>query len=183
MRTWSDRVLEAQRGFQLLGDIEGSGRALGLETGYVQARVRGRLLLPLWPGASLFLRGEAGSTWTDDFDSLPASRRFFAGGDDSVRGYSYNSLSPIDPFGFASGGKHLLTGSAEFTHKVRGPWGIALFTDSGNAFNTGSDPFKVSVGVGLRWQSPVGMVRIDLAKSLSETDRTPRLHLSVGPEF
>jgi len=183
MRTWSDRVLEAQRGFQLLGDIEGSGRALGLETGYVQARVRGRLLLPLWPGASLFLRGEAGSTWTDNFDSLPASRRFFAGGDDSVRGYSYNSLSPIDPFGFASGGKHLLTGSAEFTHKVRGPWGIALFTDSGNAFNTGSDPFKVSVGVGLRWQSPVGMVRIDLAQSLSDKDRTPRLHLSVGPEF
>jgi len=183
MRTWSDRVLEAERGFQLLGDIEGSSRTLGLETGYLQARIRGRLLLPLWSDASLFLRGEAGSTWTDNFDALPASRRFFAGGDDSIRGYGYNSLSPIDSLGFASGGKHLLAGSIEFTHKIRGPWGVAVFTDSGNAFNTASDPFKVSAGVGLRWQSPVGMVRIDVAKSLSDTDRSPRLHLSVGPEF
>lgn len=183
LKTWSDRKLGAQRGLQILADLEGSMEELGLQTDYLQARVRTRLLLPLWDNGSLFMRGEAGSTWTQEFDLLPASRRFFAGGDDSVRGYGFNDLSPIDPDGVASGGKHLLAGSIEYSHRIRGPWGIAVFTDAGNALNTSGDQIKVSAGLGLRWLSPVGMVRIDLAKSLSDTERGPRLHVSVGPEF
>lgn len=183
MRSWSDTKIGPLRGFQLLGNLQASGTGLGLESNFVQASLRARLVFPVSTRGKVLLRGEGGSTWTDDFDRLPASRRFFAGGDDSIRGYSFNSVSPRNPDGYAVGGRHLLTGSVEYNHFLSQDWGVAVFSDTGYAFNRLSDPLETSVGVGLRWNSPVGTVSIDLAQSVSDRDRSPRLHISVGPRL
>jgi translocation and assembly module TamA len=183
LRSWSDTRIGPLHGFQILGEMQGSGTGLGLETNFVQANLRAKLIFPVGVRGKLLLRGQAGSTWVGDFDLLPASLRFFAGGDESVRGYGYNTISAPRPDGLSLGGKHLLVGSVEYEHLVKGPWGLAVFTDSGNAFNTLPDSLQTSIGFGLRWKSPVGMVRIDLAQSISDSSRAPRLHISVGPEL
>jgi translocation and assembly module TamA len=183
LRSWSDTKIGPLRGFQILGELQASGTGLGLETNFIQANIRAKMIFPFGTRGKLLLRGQAGTTWVDDFDVLPISRRFFTGGDESVRGYRYNSISPPGVDGLALGGKHLLVGSVEYEHTVKGPWGLAVFTDTGNAFNTVADSLETSVGFGLRWQSPVGMVRIDLAQSISDKDKAPRLHVSVGPEL
>lgn len=183
VRKWSGTRIYPIGGFQMLGDVQGSGTGLGLETNYVRATLLAKLLFPIGTRGKLLLRGQAGTTWVEDFHLLPASRRFFTGGDNSIRGYAYNSISPLSPDGLALGGKHLLVGSIEYAHTVRGPWGVAVFSDAGNAFNSSADSIESSVGVGLRWSSPVGMIRIDVAKSISDPDRAPRLHISVGADL
>lgn len=183
IRTWSETRLGPVHGFKILGEVQASGTGLGLETNYLRASLQAKLMMPVGSRGKLLLRGEVGTTWTEEFDLLPVSRRFFTGGDDSVRGYRYNSISPPGPSGNAVGGKHLVVGSVEYDHTIKGPWGVAAFADSGNAFNSNVDEFESSVGVGLRWRSKVGVVRIDIAQSISDPERAPRLHVSVGPEL
>jgi translocation and assembly module TamA len=182
-RKWSDTMVRVLGGFQIVGEVQASSTAVGLETSYVQATLLAKTVIPMSTRGRLLLRGQVGTTWVDDFDLLPVSRRFFTGGDNSIRGYAFNSISPPSADGLALGGKHLLVGSAEYAHTVRGPWGVAVFSDTGNAFNSAADSLETSIGIGLRWSSPVGMIRIDVAKSISDSDRAPRLHISVGPDI
>ncbi len=130
-------------------------------------------------------RGEAGMIATDDFDRMPRSLRFFAGGDRSVRGYEYESLSPRNEAGTRIGGKYLLAGSLEAMHPIVGDdWYLAGFVDAGNAY---TDPdlaeLKVGTGIGVRWRSPVGIIRVDVAQPLDGTGGLPRLHLGLGAAF
>ncbi len=118
-----------------------------------------------------------------DFDNLPATLRFYAGGDQSVRGYAYNSLGPLDSLGNVTGGKYLLVGSVEYEHSLSDKWSAATFYDIGNAYNSSSSNFKEGAGVGLRWKSPIGPVRLDVAWPLSLEDRHWRFHLIVGPDL
>ena len=94
-----------------------------------------------------------------------------------------NSLGPRDEDGFVSGGRYLLTASIEFERMFSERWGMAVFADAGNALQELTDPIEYSAGAGLRWRSPIGMVRLDVAKPLSEQDASPRLHISVGAEL
>lgn len=130
------------------------------------------------------LRADLGAIATSDFSQVPSSLRFFAGGDQSVRGFAYQSLSPEDDAGDLLGGRYLATGSVEYSLGVTGNWRVAVFTDAGNAFDDpdGFDP-KVGSGFGVRWLSPVGPLRLDLAWGVSEDDVPFRLHISVGPPF
>lgn len=149
--------------------------------------LRGRALLggyyPL--GRWIFAgRAEAGMIATDDFDSMPRSLRFFAGGDRSVRGYDYDSLSPRDDEGTRTGGRYLLAGSLEAMYPLFGDdWYLAAFVDSGNAWTNPEAELKTGAGLGLRWRSPVGMVRLDVAQPLDGSDDLPRLHLGLGAAF
>jgi translocation and assembly module TamA len=113
---------------------------------------------------------------------LPSSIRFFAGGSQSVRGYAYESLGPEDKDGDVVGGRHLLTGSVEFEHYFNDNWGMAVFLDTGNAIDNLSDKLEQGAGFGLRWKSPVGPVRIDLANSISR-GKNWRLNVSIGPDL
>ena len=121
-----------------------------------------------------------GYIWADDFYDVPYKLRFFAGGDQSIRGYDYNSLSPIDK-GYLSGGQVLAVGSAEYNYEVKPGLRAAVFSDVGNAydkdFNTDT---KVGVGVGIRWASPVGVVRVDVAAGVTEEEIPIRLHFFIG---
>ena len=122
----------------------------------------------------------AGYIWADDFYEVPYKLRFFAGGDQSIRGYDYESLSPIDK-GYLTGGQILAVGSAEYNYEFRPGFRGAVFTDVGNAYDKDFDTdTKVGVGVGIRWASPVGVVRVDVAAGVTEDSIPVRLHLFIG---
>ena len=121
-----------------------------------------------------------GYIWADDFYEVPYKLRFFAGGDQSIRGYDYESLSPLDK-GYLTGGQILAVGSAEYNYEFKPGFRGAVFTDIGNAYDKDFDTdTKVGVGVGIRWASPVGVVRVDVAAGVTEEDIPIRLHLFIG---
>ncbi|MBB3189136.1 autotransporter assembly complex protein TamA [Halomonas cerina] len=124
-----------------------------------------------------------GSIVTDDFRDVPPSLRFFTGGDRSVRGYAYESLAPEDDDGELIGGEQLLTASLEAQRRITGPWWGAAFVDTGDAFTDwGPEALKTGAGLGVRWISPVGPIRLDIAHPFDHEDAF-RIHFAIGPEF
>jgi translocation and assembly module TamA len=132
----------------------------------------------------LILRGSAGITRTNDFSALPPQLRFFAGGDRSVRGYGYQSIGPRNADDRVIGGRNLLVASTEIEHYFTRNWGMAAFVDAGNAFSGTDYRPKLGAGLGLRWRSPVGMIRVDLGTPIHD-DRAHgiQLHLVIGPDL
>lgn len=125
-----------------------------------------------------------GAMATNTFDKVPPSLRFFAGGDQSIRGYSYESLSPENDDGELLGGQHMLTSSVEYQRHLTGNFWSATFVDTGNAFDEWwPDELKTGAGVGVRWISPVGPIRFDIAHPFDDEEDSWRLHFSIGPEF
>jgi len=113
---------------------------------------------------------------------LPVSVRFFTGGDQTIRGYRYQSLGPLNSNGEVVGGKHLVAGAIEYDYPVANNWRAAVFYDAGNAFSSDSIEWKQSVGMGLRWMSPIGPIRVDLAHALDDEGGF-RLHITMGPDL
>jgi translocation and assembly module TamA len=131
----------------------------------------------------LLTRLDLGATWIDQKIELPASLRFFAGGDQSIRGFEYQALGPLNANGEVVGGKQLIVGSLEYDFQVRDRWRVAVFVDSGNAFdNTSAFEFQHSAGIGIRWLSPIGQIRLDLAHPFDAEDSF-RLHITMGPDL
>ena len=132
----------------------------------------------------LILRGSAGYTWTNDFTALPPQLRFFAGGDRSVRGYGYQSIGPRNSADRVIGGTSLLVASTEVEHYFTRNWGMAAFVDTGNAFSGTDYRPKIGAGLGVRWLSPVGMIRVDLGTPIHDSRAHGiELHLVIGPDF
>lgn len=126
-------------------------------------------------------RLDLGTIASDGFSQVPYNLRFFAGGDQSIRGFDYKSLG-AEQEGFLIGGQHLAVGSMEYNYKFLPKWRGAVFVDAGNAFDDQfNDPIKVGAGLGIRWSSPVGPIRIDVAAGISETSVPIRLHFFIGP--
>jgi len=179
----ADDTLRPSAGHRLNFELRGATDALGSDTSFVQAAISAKRIWPLPNAARILVRGEVGATWEDDFDALPPSVRFFAGGDTSVRGYEYESLGPLDADGEVVGGSSLATASVEYEHPVVPRWSVAAFIDAGDAFNGSDLDPKVGAGLGFRWQSPLGPIRVDVAKPLDGDDRGARLHISLGPDL
>ncbi|MDD1781606.1 autotransporter assembly complex protein TamA [Enterovibrio sp. ZSDZ35] len=129
------------------------------------------------------VRANAGGVFTSEFERVPPSLRFFAGGDNSIRGYSYESISPKDSSGKLEGGSYMATGTLEYNYRVTGNWWAAVFTDAGDAWTSSDPQWKTSVGVGVRWESPVGPIRFDVAHGFENTDDDFMIHFSLGPEL
>ncbi|MGI9323796.1 MAG: autotransporter assembly complex protein TamA [Pseudomonadales bacterium] len=179
---WADDTLFSRRGLSVTLDVHGGAESRASETTFVQSKAAARAVWPLGKRGRLLLRGEAGLTEADNFDSLPPGERFFTGGDRSVRGYAFESLSPENAAGDDIGGSHLTVVSAEVDYLVKGNFGLAAFFDYGGASDDFGKDLHSGVGIGLRYRSPVGMIRVDLAHPLDdETD--VRLHLSLGPDL
>lgn len=167
----------------LYAELIGSHSAFGSEADFLRLRVQDEHVFDLNPRWHLLLRGEVGLSMVADFSELPGSHRFFAGGDQSVRGFSLNELSPLDANGERTGGRHVLVGSVEIIRDLPRNFGIAAFYDIGNAVNKLGDPLEYSVGLGFRWRLPVVTVGIDVAQALSRTDTNPRFHLNISPKL
>ena len=169
------------RGFQV--ELVGSTSALGSDTEFTRLLMRDERRFRLAERLQLQLRAELGVSAVGDFQELPAQYRFFAGGDRSVRGYGYEELSPVDADGNRVGGRHLVTGSIELQRDLPRNFVAALFVDGGNAINDFGDRLEYSVGVGFRYRLPFLSIGLDVAQSISEPDRSPRLHLNFTPEL
>ena len=125
-----------------------------------------------------------GSIETSEFERMPPSLRFFTGGDRSVRGYAFETLAPRDEEGALLGGQQLFTASLEYQRRVTGDWWGATFVDTGDAFDDwGPSQLNTGVGLGVRWISPVGPIRFDVAHPLDDDDNDWRIHFAIGPEF
>ncbi len=125
---------------------------------------------------------KAGGVFTDNFEATPPSLRFFVGGDNSIRGYGYESISPVNNEGQLEGGSYMSTASLEYNYRISGNWWGAAFVDVGDSWTT-QPSWKVGAGLGVRWQSPVGPVRIDLAHGFENTNNDVVLNFSIGPEL
>jgi translocation and assembly module TamA len=187
-------------------EVKGSDAALGSDSKFLQLHVQAEKVFRLGQKWHLLLRDEVGTTFVSRFSELPVVYRFFAGGDNSVRGFAYNELSPLEavcarnpttgtiiqaasgtcqtvPGGFIkTGGKDVLTGTVEVIRDLPRNLGIATFVDYGNAFNGFGPQLEYSVGVGLRVRLPVMTLGIDIAQPLS-VNAGPRLHINFSPKL
>jgi translocation and assembly module TamA len=128
-------------------------------------------------------RVDGGANVAEEFEKLSPSLRFFAGGDNNLRGYGFESISPKDESGALTGAKYMVTTSLEYQYRVYGDWWGAVFYDYGDAFNE-SPEFKRGTGVGIRWASPVGPIRLDFAWGLDEKPGDEfKVHFTLGPEL
>lgn len=182
-RTRIDSGIDPLHGSSWFAALDSSHATLGSPADFVRLRGRGKWLTALPnDNTTVLTRLELGSTFTRAFAALPASLRFAAGGDNSVRGFDFESLGPRDAGGELSGGRYLAVGSIEVSHRVRPHWRVAAFTDAGSAFYTGHEEFHQSVGAGIRWLSPFGQIRVDLAVPVHDSRQSGfRIHVSMGP--
>ncbi|MEJ2514925.1 MAG: BamA/TamA family outer membrane protein [Gammaproteobacteria bacterium] len=179
-RLKADDPITPVRGWRLRGELRGSHSALGAQSDFLRFHGLAHWVMPVGEDWDIFLRTEVGISGVEGFGNLPASQRFYAGGDQSVRGYGYQDLSPRDGDGNRIGGRHMVFGSIEFSRRITRLFSGAIFLDAGNAFNAWGDPVEVSAGLGVHVHTPVGRVRLEVARSITES-RSPRLHISVRP--
>lgn len=182
-RTWADDSIYTKQGGKISLSLSGANEALLSDVSFAQVVLRGKYIYSLNQVGRLITRASLGATEVSDFEKLPSSLRFFAGGDNSIRGFDFQSLGPLGDDGNVEGGRYLATGSVEYEHMFTDKWGAAVFTDAGNAYNSFNDPFEHSIGLGLRWRSPIGLIRFDVAKALSDSDNGIGFHLVIGPDL
>ena len=171
--------------------IMGASTTLGSDTSFLQAYIGGRWHHLLSDRHKVLLSAEIGYTETTtttldlrldgqtlglSISELPERYRFKTGGDRTVRGYGFETLSTN-----RNGGNHLLTFSAEYEYRIGDSWSLAAFYDIGNAFNDwDTRKLKRGVGVGFRWYTLIGPIQVDVAQALDDIDRPWRLHFTLG---
>lgn len=180
-RTIADNRLNTRKGHQISFGVGVASQNLLSDTDLLQLDLRGKRVDSLSDRWRLLSRAELGITLIDSVDDLPATMRYYAGGDNSVRGYDYQSLGPVGRDGDVIGGRYLVAGSLEVDYLIRENWRVAAFIDTGNAFDDADTELKTGAGFGARWQSPVGPVRLDLAMPLDESGW--RIHFTLGPDL
>ena len=178
-RSELDDPIHPRNGWYALIDVHGASDDALSTTTFLQTLAQARFVLPLWDSARLLLRGEYGATLNEDLAELPASQRFFAGGDQSVRGYAYRSIGPRDDSGENIGGEYMTTFSAEIEQTVWGNFGAAAFLDAGGVDNKPGPALSQGVGVGMRYRAPIGYINLDLAHPLRRPETGVRLHLGI----
>ncbi|PID60746.1 MAG: hypothetical protein CSB44_09350 [Gammaproteobacteria bacterium] len=169
-------------GTRLQLSVRGAAEGLLSDTDFIQPLIRVKGIYSFSDSLRLIARGAAGTTSVSDFDKLPMSLRFLAGGDKSVRGYGYNVIGPRLGNDVV-GGKHLLETSLELEMPLTETWSLATFIDAGDAF-TDSPDYQAGVGVGFHWRSPIGPVRLDLGHAIDGSPgRKLRGHLTIGADL
>ena len=187
-------------------EIRGSQGAFGSNADFIQVHVQFERVFALAPKWHLLLRDELGATFGSHFAQIPPVMRFFAGGEDSVRGFAYNDLSPTQQYCLPgnqicdlakAGGKDVITGTVEFDRDLPRNFGVAAFFDYGNAFNhfgaqcaavAGPGPPQCSgllqygAGIGFRVRLPVLTLGIDIGQPLSRSG-SPRLYINFSPKL
>jgi translocation and assembly module TamA len=156
------------------------------DTAFTQATLDAKWLRGVARRQRVLLRGSVGTMVVDDFDQLHPELRYFAGGDLSIRGFDYEALGSTNAAGEVIGGTNLAIGSVEYEYYFLRDWGIAAFADGGDAFKDGEFNLNIGAGLGLRWRSPVGVVRVDIATPVKheiDIDQKIRFHIRIGPDL
>ncbi|MGD9950256.1 MAG: autotransporter assembly complex family protein [Desulfobulbus sp.] len=177
-----DRIL-TDKGLRLTGKFFGSEKNVLGDADFIQFDLQAKGIYRFSENWRIIGRTELGATLLDSIYNLPPSLRFYAGGDQSVRGYGYKQIAPTDSEGNILGAKNILTYSLELERKLYKAWSGAVFYDSGTAMNSFTDlSMHSGAGVGLRWSGIFGQVRLDLAKALDE-DGSWRIHFNLGADL
>ena len=180
----ADRDVFPHAGRRLGIELRGTDPAIGSQFAFLRTSVWARWIRSFGNGNRLLLRFNGGILTTDSFENLPPTVRFFAGGDESVRGFGYDSLGPKDEEGNVIGGRRLAVASIEYERHLKGNWYGALFVDAGNAFDDSDFDPAVGVGPGLKWISPLGPIRIYIGVPLQgNDDDSVRFHLLLGADL
>jgi translocation and assembly module TamA len=168
------------RGFRFTGEIWLSNKIWYSDVNFIQLQLTGKSILPIFSNGRIIIKAQGGATLINEIGSLPASKRFYAGGDQTIRGYGYEELGPKNEQGQTIGGKYLAVAGIEYEHRIFKDWGLAIFFDLGNSFTNVQEKIYRGVGIGGRWRSKVGPIRLDFAWPLDKTVEYPRLHLTIG---
>lgn len=178
----ADNPMRPAKGYRLKFDVAGSYKSPLSDVSFAQSSMAATWINALpWSSGKFIGRIELGATATNNFDKLPTTYRFYAGGINSVRGYTYKELGPTDAQGNVIGGQYLAVFSTEYEHTIFNDWSIAGFIDAGNAFNTVNNiNLKIGAGLGARWYSPFGPVRVDVAIPLDPANSAFQIHFSAG---
>tara|TARA_R100001443_G_scaffold90460_4_gene96972 strand:- start:3158 stop:4864 length:1707 start_codon:yes stop_codon:yes gene_type:complete len=168
---------------RLLFNVEVSDKRWGSGANFVRVRGRAGWIGSVGNSHRFVTRADAGAVIGAAIEDLPPSLRFFAGGDNNLRGYGYESLPLQDESTDVVGGRYMATASVEYQYRVRGNWWLAGFFDYGSAWQDKPE-FKRGVGLGVRWASPVGPVRLDFGYGLDSGERKAfKIHFALGPEL
>ncbi|MBN8482357.1 MAG: outer membrane protein assembly factor [Xanthomonadales bacterium] len=178
-----------RRGWSLTLAARAGQEGLLSDTSFAQVTADAKWIRGIGDDSRFIARGSVGYTRVDDFDKLPPELRFFAGGDRSIRGYAFQTVGPRevvpdhdDPQ--VIGGEQLVVASAEYEYYFSPRWGGAAFVDAGDAFSGSNFDLKIGAGFGLRWRSPVGLVRVDLGTPIGDDYASGvELHIIIGPDL
>ena len=175
----TDEIVLPRRGYFGQVTVGGAPEALATQA-FSRVTARATMLVPLGRNDDLQIRGEGGLVVAASREGIPSTFLFRTGGDQTLRGYDFESLG-VRRNDAILGGRYLAVGSVEYTHWFAPVWGLAAFADSGNAWDTGDFEPVLGVGFGARFRTPIGPVRVDLAYGVEE--ESWRLHFSVGFVF
>lgn len=172
-------------GFSQRYTLDWSNTMWGSDVDFVVLEAQHALVKAFANRHRIVLRSHIGWIETNDFDKVPPDLRFFAGGDRSVRGYKYESISPEDENGDLTGAEKLITASVEYQYRVTGDWWGAVFFDIGQAVHDFDDQdLKKGVGLGVRWNSPLGPIKLDIATPVGDPSESGvQFYIGLGPEL
>lgn len=180
---WADDRIATTRGLRITATLLGSTESLLADADFLQTILQAKGIYAFGEQWRLIGRSEIGTTLVDDIYAIPPSLRFYAGGDQSVRGYGYKKIAPRDDEGNLLGGRNLLTYSLEVERSLYEQWSGAVFYDSGMVSDTlAGSTMHSGAGVGLRWNGIFGQIRLDLAKALDENGSW-RIHFTMGADL
>lgn len=183
---WRDAHEAKEYQYGTLADLSFRGGVKGVlsDNSVFEARLHAKQIVPISNPLRLILRGDLGAIASNNFGDLPPSLRFYTGGDYTVRGYAYNTLGPTIG-GEVVGGKYLLVGSAELEHTIYDKLNGVVFFDLGNATMKFITPLASGAGAGVRYKTPIGDFRLDVAKPLSNLTQKHhwRIHFNFGTDF
>ena len=191
--TRKGQLLDPSHGFSQFYTLEGTHTALNAETSFLRFVARWKYVTTLAPKHRLVGKVEAGIAFIDqdNYADLAPSLRFFAGGDQSIRGFSYQSIGPKNTISSGEklgeertlGGTHKLTASLEYQYYLNEKWRSALFFDSGSVTNNEHLDPVYAIGTGIHYISPLGAIRLDAGRSISKDEPSWRLHFTFGAEL
>ncbi|MBK1649102.1 autotransporter assembly complex protein TamA [Rhabdochromatium marinum] len=181
----ADDPINTRNGYRVKALVQGTSEGLLSDASWFSGSLNAKWIKSFGDKYRLVTRTNLGATWAANLDDVPASQRFFAGGDNSIRGWGYDVLGPNDPVTDKTlGGRYLAVGSLELQRHIKGKWSASMFTDFGNAFDPEYNAeWEQSAGVGVNYQTPLGRVRVDLGYALTKSDPGVRLHLIIGPDL
>lgn len=183
--------LDPTEGIRATASVTPYPSFLGSTVGFVQSKATVSAYYALDEDARYVLAGRLGfgSIAGASLEDVPSTRRFYAGGGGSVRGYAYRTLAPLGPFNNLIGGRSLLEASVEARIKITDTIGVVPFFDAGSAFTSELPDFKESIkmaaGLGLRYYTPIGPIRLDVAAPLNprKGDKPVAVYISIGQAF
>ncbi len=183
-------------GFRVWVNFSFSAEALGSDSNFQRLNTGLSTINTFFDRHSVLTRLELGEVRSDRFLDVPPSHRFITGGDQTVRGYDFETISALDSNNKLTGGESLVAAGIEYRYQFAKNWKAAFFVDSGRSavsdetskedseglpFLYKGDEFSTGAGVGIRWRSPVGYISVDVATPINnERESGVNFHIYIG---